>query len=156
MRVTGIDPAEVDPEVLAHERFTHIRARTMAVPRRLFREIDWLAADINAAPTYTLDAVEAIVTHREAHLRGMLLTLKLLEWELATPELLSAYVDRIQSWGYQDVRLRQLAHNRREICAVALRSRGQRRRVRSQGKAETIRRFNRRDEAHSELGGPHR
>lgn len=158
MLVTGVDPAEVDPAVHAHDRFTHVRARTRAVPRRLFRNVDWLAADINAAPNFTLDAVEAVVTHREVNVRGLLLTLKLPDWELALPEQLSAYVARIQSWGYQDVRLRQLAHNRRELCAVALRSRGQRRRVRA---AEVLSADGpscspiRRDEAHAVATGPH-
>lgn len=158
MYVTGVDPAEVDPAVLAHERFTHVRSRAMAVPRRLFREIDWLAADINAAPNYTLDAVEAIVAHPDVNLRGLLLTLKLPDWELALPEQLAAYVARIRSWGYQDVRLRQLAHNRREMCAVALRSRGQRRRVRTGKSATTAgppRSARRRDASHSNPAGPH-
>lgn len=158
MIVIGIDPAEVDPEVLAHDNFTHVRARTMAVPRRVFRHIDWLAADINAAPMYTLDAVEAIVSHREANLRGLLLTLKLPHWELALPDQLTAYVERIQSWGYQDVRLWQLAHNRRELCAVALRSRGQRRRTRNSRAAPSTasgRSCTRFDKQQNALGGPH-
>lgn len=158
MLVTGIDPAEVDPVVLEHEHFTHVQARIRAVPRRLFREIQWLAADINAAPTYTLNAVEAIVAHRDANLRGLLMTLKLPNWELALPEQLAAYVERIQAWGYRDVRLRQLAHNRRELCAVALRSRGQRRRFRDDQAAlstAAVRPLRRRDAPQPHLAGPH-
>lgn len=158
MRVTGIDPAEVDSVVLAHERFIHVQSRIRAVPRRLFRGIRWLAADMNAAPKYTLDAVEGVVTQRDSNLQGLLLTLKLPDWELAMPEQISEYVARIQSWGYQDVRLRQLAHNRRELCAVALRSRSQRRRVRAGASTSTkiaTRTSFRRDEKHSRAPGPH-
>ena len=35
---------------------------------------------MNVAPKYTLDAVESVVKHKDAAIRGMLLTLKLAEW----------------------------------------------------------------------------
>ena len=116
--VTGIDPAEMAPAVLNHPHFTHLRRRSTQVRRREFRKIRWLTADMNVAPNYTLDAVEAIVTHAEVSIRGLLLTLKLPDWGLAgrVPE----YLDRIRGWGYNVVRARQLQHNRREICVAAL------------------------------------
>ena len=48
---------------------------------------------MNVPPDYTLDAVEAIVTHREVKIEGLLLTLKLLDWDLAerVPEYLVAH-----------------------------------------------------------------
>jgi len=49
--------------------------------------------------------------------RGMLLTLKLVEWTLA--EQVPKYLDRVRSWGFHRVRARQLHHNRQEICVVA-------------------------------------
>ena len=118
MEVIGIDPAEMAPSVLAHPKFRHVRRRAAEVPRRAFRKIRWLTADMNVAPVYTLDAVEAIVTYPQVNVRGMVLTLKLLDWELAdhVPE----YLERIRSWGYNMVRARQLQHNRREFCVAAL------------------------------------
>ena len=118
MEVLGIDPAEMDPAVSRHPRFRHIRRRGREVPRREFRKIRWLTADMNVAPTYTLDVVESIVTHPEVSIRGLLLTLKLPEWTLAAqvPE----YIERIRGWGYNIVRARQLQHNRREFCVAAL------------------------------------
>jgi 23S rRNA (cytidine2498-2'-O)-methyltransferase len=116
--VVGIDPAEMHPAVMARPQFRHIRRRAPQVPRREFRKIRWLAADMNVAPNYTLDAVEAIVTHPEVRVRGMILTLKLFEWQLAqhVPE----YLARIRRWGYHDVRARQLQHNHHEFCVAAL------------------------------------
>ena len=116
--VTGIDPAEMAPAVLNHPRFTHIRRRSTQVRRREFRKIRWLTADMIVTPEYTLDAVEAIVTHAEVNIRGMLLTLKLTDWNLAArvPE----YLERIGGWGYNVLRARQLQYNRREICVAAL------------------------------------
>ena len=118
MIVTGIDPAKMAPAVLADAHFTHIRRRSTQVRRREFRKIRWLTVDMNVAPNYTLDAVEAIVTHPMVNIRGMLLTLKLPQWSLA--DRVPEYLERIQSWGYNDVRARQLQHNRREICVAAL------------------------------------
>jgi 23S rRNA (cytidine2498-2'-O)-methyltransferase len=116
--VTGIDPAEMAPSVLNHHHFTHLRRRSTQVRRREFRKIRWLTVDMNVAPRYTLEAVEAIVTHPEVNIRGLLLTLKLPDWDLArrVPE----YLDCVRSWGYNVVRARQMQYNRREICVAAL------------------------------------
>ncbi|MEX0679712.1 MAG: SAM-dependent methyltransferase [Pirellulales bacterium] len=119
LRVVGIDPARVDPRVLADPNFTHIQKRGADVRRREFRGVTWLAADMNVAPDYTLETVEAIVTHPAVNIRGLLLTLKLLEWNLA--EHVPQYLDRVRSWGYSQVAARQLPHNRREICVAAVR-----------------------------------
>jgi 23S rRNA (cytidine2498-2'-O)-methyltransferase len=116
--VTGIDPAEMDPAVLAHPNFVHIRRRSTQVRRREFRKIRWLTADMNVAPNYTLDAVEGIVTHWEVNVRGLILTLKLTTWDLA--ERLPEFLERVRGWGYNAVRARQLHHDRREVCVAAL------------------------------------
>ncbi|MBU4273275.1 MAG: hypothetical protein KKE86_05880 [Planctomycetes bacterium] len=118
MWVTGIDPAEMDPAVLNHPCFTHIRRRSTQVRRREFQKIRWLTADMNVAPKYTLDAIEAIVAHPRVSIRGLLLTLKLTRWDLA--EQLPDHLDRIRSWGFNVVRARQLHHNGREVCVAAL------------------------------------
>jgi len=115
--VVGIDPAAMDPAVLEHPNFTHLRKRAAAVRRKEFRKFRWLTADMNVAPNYTLDVVEEIVTHPEADIHGMILTLKLFEWTLA--EHLPEYLDRIRGWGYHQIEARQLAHDRQEICVAA-------------------------------------
>ncbi|HEY4759785.1 MAG TPA: SAM-dependent methyltransferase [Thermoguttaceae bacterium] len=118
MIVTGIDPAQMTPELLKHEHFRHLRRRSTQVRRREFRKIRWLMADMNVAPHYTLDAIEAIVLHPQVSIRGMILTLKLPDWSLAAK--VPQYIERVKGWGYNLVRARQLQHNRREICIVAL------------------------------------
>ncbi|MBA4104860.1 MAG: hypothetical protein C0485_03800 [Pirellula sp.] len=131
LEVIGVDPAEVDESVLADPHFTHVRSRSVETSRKVFRHVQWLAADMNVPPTFTLDAVEAVVKHPGISIRGMLLTLKLPD--LALVEELPKFVERVRSWGYLDVRLRQLAFNRQEICLAALRSRSQRRVLRTSG-----------------------
>ena len=118
VKVMGIDPAKMAPAVTANPDFEHVRRKVSQVGRREFRKIRWITADMNVAPEYTLDAVEAIVTHPEVSVRGLLLTLKLFEWKLAAriPE----YLDRVRQWGYSDVRARQLCHNRQECCLAAI------------------------------------
>ena len=81
--------------------------------------------DSNLEPPRTLKMVEDIVTHREVNIRGILLTLKLPDWELA--DHIPEYLERVRSWGYRYVRARQLAFNRHELCIAALPDRGQRR-----------------------------
>ncbi len=116
--VVGIDPAEMAPAVFSHPEFRHIRRRVVQVRRRDFRSVRWLTADMNVAPRYTLDAVEGIVTHREVSIRGMLLTLKLFDWRFA--EEIPEYIRRVRGWGYNEIRVRQLQHNRQEVCLAAL------------------------------------
>ncbi len=118
LEVVGIDPAAMDPAVLSNPRFTHIRKRAADVRRREFRKSRWLSADMNVAPEYTLDAVEAIVAHDEVHIQGLLLTLKLVEWSLANE--LPSYLERIRSWGFPQVTARQLQHGRQEVCVAAV------------------------------------
>lgn len=119
LRVLGVDPADVDPRLLAEPGFTHLKMRGADVRRRVFRQTRWLMADINVAPQYTLDTVEAIVTHPAVDVHGLLLTLKLSDWQLA--EQLPEYLGRVQFWGYRAVAARQLAFNRQEVCVAALR-----------------------------------
>jgi len=148
LEVLGVDPAEVAPEVLGNPHFTHVRRRSLDVPHKQLRGVKWLAADINATPSYTLDAAEQVVNNDQANVRGMILTLKLTDMKLAGE--LPQFIARVRSWGFHDVRTRQLAFNRQEICLVALRSRGQRRVQRG------ARRRLRPDAAHaSRTGGPH-
>jgi 23S rRNA (cytidine2498-2'-O)-methyltransferase len=118
--VTGIDPAAMDARVLSNPRFTHVRARAKDVDRTAFRECRWLTADLNLPPKYTLDTVEAIVP--QARIEGLVLTLKLTDAAYAAA--LPSFEKRVRSWGYADVRVRQLAFNRQEVCVVALRPGG--------------------------------
>jgi hypothetical protein len=153
--VTGIDPAEVDPAVIEHPRFRHLKKRGKDVRRKEFEGVRWLAADMNIAPDAALDEVEAIVTHPGISIRGLVLTLKFSDWSLAArlPELSA----RVRGWGFREVRTRQLVSGGQEVCLVALRRKALRRvgrklnrKRKHRGTAES-----RRDEPHSTLPRPH-
>ncbi|HET7610034.1 MAG TPA: SAM-dependent methyltransferase, partial [Gammaproteobacteria bacterium] len=117
LNVTGIDPAEMDAEVLAHPNFTHVRARAKDVKRSVFRDCRWLVMDANVAPSYTFDTLDGVLTKGGARPAGLVLTLKLTDPKLT--EKLPALADRLRAYGYGRVRMRQLAFNRQEVCAVA-------------------------------------
>jgi 23S rRNA (cytidine2498-2'-O)-methyltransferase len=117
LKVTGIDPAEMDSVLLDHPSFTHWRGKAAAIKRRKYQHFRWLTADANVAPNYTLDFVEDIVSYPTTRLQGLLLTLKLSSYDLL--DQLPAYINRVKNWGFQRVEARQLAHNRRELFLVA-------------------------------------
>lgn len=123
--VTGVDPAKVDERLTAMPGFTHVQKRAQDLKRKEYAEFSWLTADLNVDPTHTLDTVEAIVGHRSVHTRGLLLTLKMLSREMYGR--ISEYIGRVRSWDFEDVRVRQLAFNRQEVCLAALRKRSMRR-----------------------------
>jgi 23S rRNA (cytidine2498-2'-O)-methyltransferase len=114
--VTGIDPAEMDTQVLTHPNFTHVRARAKDVKRSVLRDCRWLVMDANVAPNYTLDTLDGVLTQAGARPEGLVLTLKLTDPKLA--EKLPAIAERLRGYGYGRVRMRQLAFNRQEVCAV--------------------------------------
>ncbi len=114
MTVIGIDPANMDERIAKHPRFRHLRARAGDLPRKEFRGAKWLLVDSNVKPDKTLVTVENIVTHRLSQIQGLLITLKIGDYEHAS--LIDRWMARIESWGPSRVRVRQLARNKVEVC----------------------------------------
>ncbi|MCA9267511.1 MAG: hypothetical protein KDA41_03530, partial [Planctomycetales bacterium] len=96
--VAGVDPAKVDPRLLAHPQFTHIQKRGADLKRRDYESFRWLTADMNVAPETTLETVAGVVTHPRVKIRGLLLTLKMLE--KAHYRRIGEYMALVRSWGY--------------------------------------------------------
>lgn len=119
LKVTGIDPAEMDEQITEHPDYTHIQSRSLQVKRKIFNKYRWLVCDANVAPSYTLQTVESIVTYPTSKFEGLILTMKLSDWDKA--DEVEQHVDRVRSWGFQEVMARQLSYNRREYCLAALR-----------------------------------
>jgi len=120
MQVIGIDPAEMAPEVLENKKFTHIRRRTNHVPRRSYQGGKWLFSDLNVPPSYVFEVVEEMVTKNETqNFKGLLLTLK--HSKTSPIEQHPEWIRRVESWGFRDVRIRQLAFDRREVHLTAIR-----------------------------------
>jgi hypothetical protein len=83
------------------------------------------------------------------------LTLKFADWSRA--EKLPELISRVHSWGYRDVRTRQLVTGGQEICLVALRRKALRRLGKKTSNAKSVsrKRQDRRDKPHKTLPGPH-
>jgi len=114
LRVIGIDPAEMDPRINQHPRFQHIQARGDDLPRRQFRGAKWLLVDSNVKPHQTLTTIQNIVNHRQSDFLGLLITLKIGDYNSAS--LIERWFDRIVSWQPREVQVRQLARNKCEVC----------------------------------------
>ncbi|MDE0935172.1 MAG: hypothetical protein OSA89_04595, partial [Mariniblastus sp.] len=117
-QVIGIDPAEMETGILENKNFVHIRKRGTDVKRREFRNTKWLLSDLNADPKFSIETVAEIVNHPLVDVKGIILTLKFSEWKNTTsiPELMRD----VKALGFQVVKARQLAFNRREFCLVAV------------------------------------
>ena len=119
--VIGIDPAEMEDEILKHDQFTHVRKRSSEVRKKDFSQVKWLVSDMSVTPTYTLDAIEEIVSHDRVSVTGVIMTMKLTDWKLVND--VPALMKRAGALGFKFVRSRQLAFNRREFCMVAVKDR---------------------------------
>lgn len=116
--VIGVDPAEMEPEILKHKNFTHIRRRGNEVKKKDLKDVKWLFADLNATPTYTIDAITEIVTSQHVDITGMILTLKMTDIKMA--EEVAAIRARVKKLGFSVVKTRQLSFNRGEFCLAAV------------------------------------
>ena len=134
MKVIAVDPARLDQSLNDEPNLIHLQRRGKEIPRKQLRDVAWLFTDINVPPNYTLDLVEDLVAHDDVKFKGMLLTLKMSDWELA--ERIPEYLERVKSWGYGFVKSRQLAFNRREICLMAFKNKAVRRRPQKRTKTE--------------------
>ena len=124
-KVIAVDPADLDPVIAGNRRVTHLKMRGHQVPYRSLSGVSWLLADSNVAPKHTLDTVEAMVGAKNTRFRGLLLTLKFSKIDQA--DELPAYVQRVNSWGFQFVKTRQLAYGRQEVCLMGLKQKSVRR-----------------------------
>lgn len=118
LEVWAVDTGALAPQVAALPSVHHLAKKVGALRwEELPARIDWLLVDVNLAPQVALHEVRRLMPRLVGTLRGAVFTLKLNDWAFVAE--LPALVDRIQQMGLQDVRLRHLPSNRREVCAVA-------------------------------------
>ncbi|MCL2119758.1 MAG: hypothetical protein FWH27_15180, partial [Planctomycetaceae bacterium] len=115
-QVTGVDPAKISPVLTNHPSFRHLRGHLNQHKRSVFRKIRWVITDMNVAPGYTLDVLEDFVSHQNITIQGLLLTLKMVKWDLIAD--IPDYIQRIKSWGYTQIALAQMQFNRQEIMVA--------------------------------------
>ncbi len=148
--VVAVDPADLDESIADDPNLLHMKMRSKDVPKKDLKGARWLVADLNVAPNYTLDTVEDFVTNQHINLRGLILTLKLTKWELA--DELGELRERVKAWGFDIVKTRQLAFNRREVCLAAVKDKmdvraGKKPRVKQKGAKSNAKTSNNKNKA---------
>jgi len=118
LEVVGVDPGEMDPRILAHPRFRHVKnSINVLPPSALPQRADWIIADMNTTPNLTLRSARALVMRCLP--RAMVLTIKLKTWDLARH--VPTWIAEVERWGFTDVRAKQLSPHRQELALVAAR-----------------------------------
>lgn len=115
-QVIGIDPAEMDPVLLGDPNFQHIKKRSNQVPKKFFKDVQWLVSDMNVAPNYVFDSVEEIVKSQHTSIQGLILTIKMSDWKLA--EQIPEYFALLKKWKFNFVRARQMQYHGQEFCLI--------------------------------------
>jgi len=116
LKVVGVDPATMHPQLVEHEHFTHWKKRARDVRIRNFADFDWILTDMNIDPANTMASLERILSSCPHKPRGIIATLKLSD--LSHAEELDQWCTSCTSWGYQ-TRVQQLSTGGQEICLVA-------------------------------------
>jgi len=132
LRVVGVDPAEMDPVVLNHPQFSHIQKSVHGLTRKeLPPQIQWLLLDMNVQPQISLAAIERMLHPAIDSLLGVILTVKLNEWRLASQ--IPEFVERVRTMGtigslnpikMTRVKAVQLPSHRQEILIFGLTRKG--------------------------------
>ena len=114
LRVIGIDPAEMDPQIEQHPNYTHFQARAGDLPRKTFRGAKWLLVDSNVKPDKTLVTVANVVKNEQTRFQGLIITMKLGDYSEAVE--IEKWRAIVQGWGAAEIKVRQLARNKCEVC----------------------------------------
>jgi 23S rRNA (cytidine2498-2'-O)-methyltransferase len=119
LRVTGVDPADMDPRITKNFNFKHIRRPFETLSENDFKEdIDWIISDINLPPTVVLKEVWRLLTFLEP--RGMILTLKMNESKHF--EFIATIREKMRSNGFNKVELKYLPSHKKEICLFVMKT----------------------------------
>jgi 23S rRNA (cytidine2498-2'-O)-methyltransferase len=138
VHVLAVDPAELDPLVLAYEgpdgataKHFKLAAGDLSVDQ-LPASVDWLLLDVHLAPGVALRAARRFASHFKRTLRGAVFTLKLNDWSFA--DRVDSYLGQAREMGLVDPRAKQLTSHRQELCIAGLTNLGSR----ARGRASTF------------------
>ena len=120
LSVCSVDPRPVVlPERLQDSPFVQHFSLIERLPRENYPEkVDWIVVDMGVSAPVAVHALCKIVPRYRHQLHGMLITLKLNEWDLA--ERLPALLAQLRGLGFSRVEAANLPTFRQEIGVVAL------------------------------------
>jgi 23S rRNA (cytidine2498-2'-O)-methyltransferase len=132
VHVIGVDPASMDPQVLAFvgpggARLTHLPIAIGALNHgMLAARTDWLLLDVHLAPQVALRAARRVASMCRRTLLGAVLTLKLNDW--AFVDQMPRFLEEARALGLPEPKARQLPAHRRELAIAGLSALGKQRR----------------------------
>ena len=117
--VIGVDPQPVRlPDRLKGSGFRWIGRAIEGVPRDdLPDDVAWIVLDADVAAPVALRSLDRLVPRYRKTLKGLLLTLKLNDWDLAVR--LPEFFERLRAMGASRVEAAHLPAFRQELGAVA-------------------------------------
>ncbi len=119
VEVYGVDTGELAENVRAMPGVHHLGIKVGALRwEQLPKRVDWLLVDVNLAPQVALHEIARLMPKLAPTLVGAVFTLKLNDMSFVAQ--LPVLAQRIESFGFQSVRMRHLPSNRKEVCAVAV------------------------------------
>ncbi len=117
LKVLGVDPAEMDPEILKNKNFKHLKKPFETLGEDTFKDnVHWILSDVNLPPTVVIKEVGRLLSFLNP--KGVILTLKLNQPKHL--DLLDHTVDKFHQAGFMCVKLKYLPSHRQEIALVAL------------------------------------
>lgn len=116
--VYGVDPAEMNKEILKNYNFKHLKKPFETIHEDNFKEdVDWIISDVNLPPSVVMQEMDRFLTFTRP--RGVVLTLKMHQDRYL--RMLKPIVESFKKKGFTYVELKYLPSYRQEICLVALR-----------------------------------
>lgn len=116
-KVIGVDPAEMDKEILKNKNFKHYRAPFETIrEENLHDKIDWLVSDINLPPTVVMKEIERFLGFMKP--KGLVITLKINQERYM--RMIPHFHRTMTDFGYKHVELKYFPSHRQEIALIAL------------------------------------
>jgi 23S rRNA (cytidine2498-2'-O)-methyltransferase len=119
MQVIGVDPAQMNTEVLSHKNFRHIAKPFETLTQAsLPEEIDWIISDVNLPPTVVIKELERLLDFLDPV--GIIVNLKLNQNKHV--KSLAYFRQTFRKRGFDQVELKYLPSHRKEIALIAIHS----------------------------------
>ncbi len=116
--VTGVDPAEMDEEVLKNKKFVHINDSIQKMDISKFKnKLDWILSDMNVSPKTAIGLLKPIINDNKRNMKGLIFTLKLNHPEYV--KKIPLYLTAIKKLGFRRVLAKQFSRNHTEIAVFA-------------------------------------
>lgn len=119
-KVVGIDPAKVDPLVLNHKSFTHIKKSVQDLSHeKMPDDVRWIHADININPKQSIKEVLRLAKKYHRTLKGIIFTVQVVKMDYI--ENIESFEDQFYDWGFNNIISRQVPTHKKEYAIIAVR-----------------------------------